>query len=152
MQIQADAHITAEVYNTAQVTHFEKFLQTYKTGRQVVPTAIKLFGLGIYAYKPEMTFAMFEKVEEQTELSKNNILPLKKVKITYYELAQREMTSKFEDVKEEYLQKSREKALENCLQHDKIKEEYYTLKQLSGATIINYCIVSVEQIGASNEG
>ena len=152
IEVEADANITAEVYNTAQITHFEKRLETYKTGRQVEQTVVKLFGLTIYSFKPEMPFAMFEKVEEKASLSKNNILPLEKVTTTYFELAQREVESKFEDVKEEYLAKSREKALENCLQHDKIKEEYYTLKQASGATIINYCVVSVEQIGEKDEG
>ena len=152
MSIQADANITAEVYNTAQITHFEKFLETYKTGRQVEQTYVQLFGLTIYSYKPEMSFSMFEKVERKTSISKNNILPLEKVTTTYFELAQREVESKFEDVKEEYLAKSQEKALENCLKHDKIKEEYYTLKQISGATIINYCVVSVEQIGETDEG
>lgn len=147
MKVEAKAEIEAEVYNEASVDHYDKFIEVKRTGRKAEQNDIKLFGLSIYRFKEDINFEMYEVEYEDVDLIRNLFLPFKMQKTVYYELSETLVESRFEDVKDEYIEKAREKALENCLDCDKIKEEYYTLRHLSGVTIVNYCIVSEEQIG-----
>jgi len=71
-------------------------------------------------------------------------------KIIYFETDTRVVESVFEDVKDEYVQKSREKALKNVSKDDKIVNEYYTIKSLNSVTIVHYCVVSSGLIGGAD--
>lgn len=146
-QVEAKAEIVAEVYNTASVDHYEKYVEIKRTGNTIVQNEIRLFGLNIYQFKEDLNFEMYEVEYEDVELIKNLFLPFKIRKATYYELSESIVESKFEDVKDEFIEKAKQKALENCEVCDIIIEEYYTLRHLAGVTIVNYCIVSEEQIG-----
>ena len=149
-QVQARANIFADVYNVGTSEHFEKRIEIYRTGRTIDKSEVKILGLTVYSHG-QNRFKNFEIEERERLLSKNNILPLKIKKTIFYETAQRVVESKFDDEKEIYLQKSRENALSNCDEHDKIKEEYYTIHHVGGVTIVNFCVITEEQVGVINE-
>lgn len=149
-EVKANAKIYAEIYNQGEETHFEKRIETYQTGKQTETSFVTLFGVTLYSNDKMPKFESFEKIEMVTDFSNNNLLPLKMHKITYFETSTRVVESVFEDVKEEYVQKSREKALENVSKDDKIINEYYTIKSLNTVTIVHYCIVTSGLIGGED--
>lgn len=145
--VKANAKIYAEIYNQGKVEHFEKRIEVFKTGKQKKTSFVTLFGVTLYSNDGAPKFSSFERVEKVTDFSNNNLLPLKMHEITYFETATKVVESAFEDVKDEYVQKSREKALENVAKDDKIINEYYTIKSLNSVTLVNYCIVTSGLIG-----
>lgn len=145
--VEAKAEIVAEVYNEGSVDHYESYIDVSRTGKTVEENVIKLFGLGIYNFKEDVNFAMYEVEYEEIDLSENLFLPFKMHKTVYYELEEKLIESNFDEVKDEFVEKAKQKALENCSNCDTIIEEFYTLRHLSGVTIVNYCIISEEQIG-----
>lgn len=146
-KVEAKGEVFADVYNEGSCDHYETYIQVERTGKTVEQNVITLFGLPIYNFKESVDFDMYEVEYEDLDLTSNLFLPFKMRKTIYYELEEKVINSKFEDVKEEYIAKAKEKALENCDNYDKIIDEFYTLRYLSGVTIINYCIVTAEQIG-----
>ncbi len=149
-QVEARAKIEADVYNEASVDHYEKFVEIKRTGRTSQSSEISLFGLKIYSFAEENNFKMFESEFEDVDLSKNLILPFKMRKTTFFELEENVIISNFEDVADEYVSKAKEKALEKCENCDTIKEEFHTIRHLSGVTIVNFCVVTQEEIGVLN--
>ncbi|MGN1200921.1 MAG: sporulation protein YqfD [Candidatus Caccovivens sp.] len=149
-KVEAKASIEAEVYNEGSVDHYECFIEVKRTGRVCQSNEITLFGLKIYSFSDENNFAMYECEYEDVDLVKNIMLPFKMRKTFIYELEEKTINSKFEDVADEYIAKAKEKALEKCQDCDTIKEEFYTLRHLSGVTIVNYVIVTQEKIGVYN--
>ena len=147
MKTAAKAVIYADVYNEGSADHYDNFVEVYRTGRTCEESVVMLFGLEIYRFETENNFEKYEVEESESDLSKNNFLPFKLKKIKYFELKERVVESNFEDVKDEYVKKARENALAKCSDCDKIIEEYYTLRHLSGVTIVNYCIITQEEIG-----
>ncbi len=145
-KVEARAEILAEVYNEGQSEHYETYIEVRRTGKAVVQDEIKLFGLTIYTFKEEMNFKMFETETDEVPLIKNLFLPFKMKKTTYYELCENKIISKFEDVEQQFVSKAKAKALENCEDYAKMKEEFYTLRHLQGMTIVNFCIITEENI------
>lgn len=146
-EVEAKAEIFAEVYYQGSVDHYEKFIEIKRTGKTAIQNDITLFGLNIYQFKENFEFKMYEAEYEDIDLIDNLFLPFKIRKTTYYELSENLIETKFEDVKNQFIEKAKQKALENCENCDTIIEEFYTLRHLSGVTIVNYCLVSAEQIG-----
>ncbi len=151
-KVEAKAKIWADVYNEGSVDHYENFIEINRTGRVCEQNEITLFGLTIYSFKDEINFKMYETEYEDVDLIKNIFLPFKMHKTKIYELEEKVVQTKFEDVKEEYIEKAKTKALEKCENCDTIIEEFYTLRHLSGVTIVNYCIITQEEIGVYDVG
>lgn len=149
-KVEAKAKIEAEVYNEASVDHYESYIEVKRTGKVCVSNEITLFGLKIYSFSDENNFKMYECEYEDVDLVKNLLLPFKMHKIYIYELEENVVNTKFEDVSEIYISKAKEKALEKCENYDTIKDEFYTLRHLSGVTIVNYVIITQEEIGDYN--
>lgn len=147
--VETRAEILAQVFNEGSCDHYESFIQVERTGKKVEESEVTLFGLSIYKFKQDVNFSLYEVEYENIDLTNNLFLPFKLKKTIYYELEEKVVESKFEDVQDEYIAKAREKALENCENCDTIIEEFYTLRHLSGITIVNYCIVTQEQIGGT---
>ncbi len=150
-KVEAQAEIIADVYNEGSADHYETYIEVTRTGRVAMQNEITLFGLTIYTFKEDFEFEMYEVETEYVNLIENLFLPFKIRKTFIYELVENVIESDFEDVKEEYIEKAREKALENVENCDTIKEEYYTLRHLAGVTIVNYCIVTEESIATYSE-
>lgn len=146
-KVEAKAEIFAEVYCEGSADHYETYINVSRTGRKIEQNQITLFGLPIYSFKEDLNFQMYESEVEEIDLSKNLFLPFKIQKTTFYELEQHTIVSNFEDVKDEFVEKAKEKALEKCEHYELLKEEFYTTRHLAGVTIINFCIVTEEEIG-----
>ncbi len=146
-KVEAKAEILADVYYEAEVSHSEHIVEVLRTGRFVERNEIKLFGLVIYSYKEKIPYKMYEVEREDVKLNKNVLLPFTMEKVKVYELVENVVESKFEDVKDEFIEKARQKTLENIKNYDKIKEEFYNITNQADVTIVNYCIVIEENMG-----
>lgn len=146
-KVEAKAEILADVYYESSVSHSERIVEVKRTGKVVEQNEIYLFGLKIYSFKENIPFKMYEIEREDVKLTNNLFLPFKMQKIKIFELEEKVIESTFEEVKEEYVEKARQKALENIEFCDKIKEEFYSLRHQAGVTIVNYCIITEEDVG-----
>ncbi len=146
-KVEAKAEIMGEVYNLGESQHFSSRVEVSRTGKTIVQNSVLLFGLEIYTFKEENNFKLFETESEDINLIKNLPLPFKLKKTTFFELQEKTIESNFEDVKDEFIEKARQKALQNVENCDKIIEEFYTLRHQSNATFVDYCIVTKEPIG-----
>ncbi len=150
--VEAEAEIVADVYNEGSADHYETYIEVKRTGNVAVQNEITLFGLTIYSFKEDFDFQMYEVEYEEVNLVENLFLPFKIRKTYIYELTENVIVTDFEDVKDEYIEKARENALENVEDCDTIKEEYYTIRHIAGVTIVNYCIVTEESIATTYSG
>lgn len=148
LSVEAEAEILAEVYSIGTAEHCERKIEINRTGKTCERCDVMLFGLNIYTFADENNFSMFETEVEEIDMVKNLVLPFKIKKTTFFELEEKIIESKFEDVKDEYVQKARQKALEIIENCDTIKEEFYTFRHVSGVTVVSYCITTEEEIGA----
>ena len=152
MEVEADAKIEADVYWQGSVDHYDKRVEVVRTGRYFDNDQILLFGLEIYKHNSDQKFDMYETEISVQKLSKNLLLPFVLKKTRHFELKEVVVESNFAQVQDEYVEKAKTKALEICKNCDTIKEEFYTLRYLSGVTVVNYCIVTQEEIGEKNAG
>ncbi|MBP3619981.1 MAG: sporulation protein YqfD [Clostridia bacterium] len=146
-QVEAKAQICGEVYNQASIDHYDKKIEIRRTGRMVELHQIELFGLKVYSFSEEFDFKMYEVEHQETNLAKNLLLPFVLRKTFVYEIEEVLIEKSFEQAKEECVEKARQKALKNCEDCDIILYEFYTTRQLSGVTIVTYCIVTEQNIG-----
>ncbi len=146
-KVEAKAEILADIYYESSVSHSEHFIEVTRTGNVVEQNDIYLFGLKIYSFKQDIPFKMYEVEKENVKLTNNLFLPFKMQKIKIYELVENIIETTFYEVKDEYIEKARQKALENIENCDKIKEEFYNLRHQVGVTILDYCIITEENVG-----
>lgn len=149
--VEAKAEIVGEVYNQGAVDHYETRLEVRRTGKVAEKHEISLFGLTIYTFVDEFDFKLYEVEMQQTNLAKNLILPFVMKKTFIYEIEEVKIEESFEAVKNRLIEKAREKALKNCQECDIILYEFHTTRELAGVTIVNYCIVTEENIGGNND-
>lgn len=152
MQVEASARIEADVYWQSSVDHYDKQIEVVRTGRYFDCNEVLLFGLKIYSHQAETNFDMYETEISVQKISKNMLLPFVQKRTRFYELETMVIETNFADVREQYIEKAKTKVLEICPSCDTIKEEFYTLRHLSGVTIVSYCIITQEEIGEKNVG
>lgn len=149
-KVEAKAEIYGEVYNLASVDHYDKKIEVRRTGRKAKLHEVGLFGLKIYAFKEDFDFKMYEVETQETNMAKNLLLPFVLKKTYVYEIEEILVEKSFDEEKTQCIEKAKENALKNCNNCDIIKYEFYTTRQLSGVTIVTYCIVTEENIGGKN--
>lgn len=149
--VMANAEITLDIYHTSSIMHFENRVELIRTGEEAEILEVLLFNLPIYINSKSMNFTLYETVVEEQALIKNNILPLKLKRTTYYELEEVKLHETFEEAKERLVEEAREKALLNSGGCDIIKDEYYTVEENENSVTINYCIVEEVKVGKVDE-
>lgn len=143
--VKAEAEITARVWYVGKQTHFAKKLQTVKTGKVERYVNLTFLGLNLTSnFQKEPSFSSFETVKNTTCISKNNILPIYRQEILYYETKQILVEENFDDVKENILQKAKEMALNLVGKCDIIKREFYSTNSQNEITFVEY-VVEVER-------
>ena len=145
--VDPKAEITLETYTIGSYTHFDDRIEITKTGKTLILDEVLLNGLVIYTNNAANNFELYETNVEYLDVSQNNLLPLKLRRTTYYELQTQEIHETFEEVEDEIVALAKEKALENSENYDIIKEEFYNVKHLSGATMVEYVIVGEKTFG-----
>ncbi len=145
--VEAKAEIVGEVYNQGSVDHYETRIEVRRTGKVVEMHEICLFGLPIYTFADKFDFELYEVEMQQTNLAKNLILPFVMKKTFIYEIEEVKIEERFEDAKDRLIEKARENALKNCEECGIILYEFHTTRELPGVTIVNYCVVTEENIG-----
>ena len=79
-----------------------------RTGKSQTIYSLTLFGLEIYKHDEKSSFENYEEIENEQDLSHNNILPLKYKKKTIYELKEVIKQVDFDAEKQNYLEKAKQ--------------------------------------------
>ena len=104
------AEITANIYIIEQSSIKRVERSLIRTGRTINEYQYKLFNLNIFSGKNKNSFALFEIVSYNENVSK--LIPLSRDVKVYYELTEKEVVHDFEQEKEELISKSQIKARE----------------------------------------
>lgn len=138
------AEIWADIWLIGSETHYDYQIITQRTGQSISTSDIYLLGLLIYSSANKCEYVKYEKEESISYLNKNNILPFKLNKVTYYEIETKEIIEDFSNVKEDIIEKARKKTLIFLQENEIIKEEKITIKEAGGRHEVN-CLVTVNR-------
>lgn len=141
------AEVWADVWLNGNEVHYDYYITTQRTGNSMTVSEVYLYDLLIYSSANHCNYEDYESEQSQDYLNKNNILPFVLKKTTYFELETKQYFQEFSLVKEEIIQKAREKALIFLQENEIIKEENYTIREGGGIHEVNYLLTVNRNIG-----
>ncbi len=142
------AEIYADIWLGESETHYDYYISTIRTGNQFTKSEIYLGKLLIYSNISENPYKQFETKEKSQCISKNNILPLYRKQVVYYETVTKEVIEEFSEVKDQIIEKARQKALIFLQENEIIKDENYTIREDDGGSHkVDYVITVNRNIG-----
>ena len=146
-QVTPIAKITMDVWISESVAHYDYRLETRRTGKKVISSYVKLGELVIYSHEEKNNFKEYELESYSRSLTKNLLLPFKLEKMVYYETQTDEIVEPFEEVKEEVIQKAREKTLIFLDKNAIIIDENYVIKDAGNVHNVIYTITTSVTLG-----
>ena len=146
-QVTPIAKITMDVWISESVAHYDYRLETRRTGNKVISSYVKLGELVIYSHEEENNFKEYELESYSRSLTKNLLLPFKLEKMVYYETQTDEIVEPFEEVKEEVIQKAREKTLIFLDKNAIIIDENYVIRDAGNVHNVIYTITTSVTLG-----
>lgn len=146
-QVTPIAKITMDVWISESVAHYDYRLETRRTGKKVISSYVKLGELVIYSHEEENNFKEYELESYSRSLTKNLLLPFKLEKMVYYETQTDEIVEPFEEVKEEVIQKAREKTLIFLDKNAIIIDENYVIRDAGNVHNVIYTITTSVTLG-----
>ncbi len=141
-QVTPSAKITANVWFSESITHYDYRLETKRTGKKIVSSFVKLGDLVIYSHDRENNFQEYEVESYSQPLTKNLLLPFTLEKIVYYQTQTDEIIEPFEEVQEEVIEKAREKTLIFLDKNAIIIDENYIIKDAGSVHNVIYTITT----------
>lgn len=141
-QVTPLAKITANVWFSESITHYDYRLETKRTGKKIVSSFVKLGDLVIYSHDRENNFQEYEVESYSQPLTKNLLLPFTLEKIVYYQTQTDEIIEPFEEVREEVIEKAREKTLIFLDKNAIIINENYIIKDAGSVHNVIYTITT----------
>ena len=141
-QVTPSAKITANVWFSESITHYDYRLETKRTGKKIVSSFVKLGDLVIYSHDRENNFQEYEIESYSQPLTKNLLLPFTLEKIVYYQTQTDEIIEPFEEVREEVIEKAREKTLIFLDKNAIIIDENYIIKDAGSVHNVIYTITT----------
>lgn len=146
-EVVPKAEIWADIWISASETHYDYLISTTRTGKELAISEVYLYDMLIYSSAKKCEFKEFEICQTSSYLNKNNILPFIIKKTTYYELKTEETFQDFSNVKDDIIEKARQKALIFLQENEIIKEEKYTIREGGGLHEVNYLVTVNRNIG-----
>lgn len=141
-QVTPSAKITANVWFSESITHYDYRLETKRTGKKIVSSFVKLGDLVIYSHDRENNFQEYEIESYSQPLTKNLLLPFTLEKIVYFQTQTDEIIEPFEEVQEEVIEKAREKTLIFLDKNAIIIDENYIIKDAGSVHNVIYTITT----------
>ena len=141
-QVTPSAKITANVWFSESITHYDYRLETKRTGKKIVSSFVKLGDLVIYSHDRENNFQEYEVESYSQPLTQNLLLPFTLEKIVYYQTQTDEIIEPFEEVREEVIEKAREKTLIFLDKNAIIINENYIIKDAGSVHNVIYTITT----------
>ncbi len=139
------AEIKAKIFIIGSCSISETEMVLQRTGNVIVEYKYQLFNSNIFSGRNKNSFAFFESLEYTKYIS--DLIPLKRTKIVYYELALVEVTHDFASEQEQLIEKAYNLALE------KLPSNYQLLDETSSVTIVEnkmYATTTLTIIGVIN--
>lgn len=141
------AEIIADVWISQSLKHFDKVIQTERTGNDVTISQVYLGKVLLYNQNKSVNFSQYEEETSVEELTKNLIFPLSLKRTTYFETQTIEKVEPFEENKEKIIADTRTKALIFLNKNEIIKEESYLIKEEATCHEVVYNLTVSRNIG-----
>ena len=145
------AEIWADIWVSGTEIHYDYQIISQRTGESRTNSQIYLFDKLIYSNAKKCDYLEYEMEKQSSYLNKNNILPFVLTKVTYYEVKTMEIFKDFSTVKDDIIEKARQKALIFLQENEIIKEEKITLKEGGGIHEVDVLLTVNRNIGENNE-
>lgn len=146
-EVMAKAQIDVNVWISESITHYDYRLQTERTGNKIVNNEIKIGSLTIYSYGQDNYFKDYEEECYTKSLTPNFLLPLKIERTIFYETVTKEIIQPFDEVREQIIEKARQKTLIFLDENAIILNENYTIKDAGDVHKVTYTITTSQTIG-----
>lgn len=143
--IEAKAEIYAEIWSEFRYTHYEQSVQVVETGKQISSRQISIFGIVFFDKVESIEFEKYKTEISEIKL-KNVILPIKIKQTIYKELKEIQITSNFEEEKEQIINECKQNALQNLKNSDIIKSEDFSITDGQGFTNVCYVIIAERKV------
>lgn len=140
------AEIEARVWYSFKTEHADSKIECRRTGNTQKVENLLFLGLNLTSTKNECKYASFEVEVKTICISNNNILPIYKQCITYYEMETIVIEEKFEENKEKIFENTKQKALLYLNKYDIIENEHFNVSEVNGNHFIEYVIEVVKRI------
>ena len=140
------AEIEARVWQTFKTEHKESKIVSRRTGKEQVVENLIFMGLNLTNFHNECDFPSYELKIDTICISNNNILPIYRQKITYYEMETILIEEKFEENKEKIFEEIKQKALLYLDKCDIIKNEYFNVNKINGQYVVEYVVEIIKRI------
>lgn len=126
----AEANIYISGWVSGVVDFFGSKIVYERTGKSVTSSYLNMFGIDLFNnFQPE--YANFEIERSEVFISQNNLLPLKRVLCTCFEVVAVEKPVEFEIVKEELVKRSRDIAQQNLPANAQDIQESVIIRDIS---------------------
>lgn len=139
-KVEPKAEIFARIYISENQDWYDTEMVSIRTGKKQTATTISAFGLNIFLNKQKCKFDKYEMISSTVAISKNNILPIYRETITYYELKTTMQENDFQEKKLEVLENLKQKALEKITKYDIIENEREKITSVAGKNTLNFVL------------
>lgn len=147
MAVEPKAEIFADVWLTGNETHCESYYENFRTGQKLIENEVFVLGLKVYSKKVECLYTSFDVETTTKKLNQGNLLPFTLKSTIYYETETRLVEIAFEDIKDEVIEKARQKSLQKLEDCEIIKEERSVVKQVGDIFTVSYIITVSRNLG-----
>lgn len=142
--VKPQAKIIAKVWYVGQEKHMEKKVETVRTGKKQTVSFLTFLGIPLSTQNQGCTFETYEVEQSSVCISTNNFLPIYRHFKVFYQTKQITVEQPFESVKEQILQKAKQKSLNLLGEYDIIKKEYFNITSNAQITFVEY-VIEVEK-------
>ena len=139
--VEAKAEIYAKVYLKEQESFYDMQIITQRTGKSI--NMINLYSLGVKIFSNQKQIELFENYETEKSVKKislNNILPVYKETITFFETQTIQVKNDFEQKKLEILTNLKQKTLKKVAEYDIIENERQNIFSTAGKNTVEYVL------------
>lgn len=133
---KANAVVSATTWFTSTETYQKIANKKTRTGKKCVESYFSIFKLKLPISKKQNSFKNFDSEENESYVFVNNILPVKKITKTFFEVEITPVKQDFEKDKESIVQRCKENAIKSVPQNLKVERTFETIAETEDAFVV----------------
>lgn len=133
---KANAVVSATTWFTSTETYQKIANKKTRTGKKCVESYFSIFKLKLPISKKQNSFKNFDSEENESYVFVNNILPVKKITKTFFEVEITPVKQDFEKDKESVVQRCKENAIKSVPQNLKVERTFETIAETEDAFVV----------------
>lgn len=137
IECNVNAKVKAKVWFSSSEFFYNEVTENVRTGKRVEESEYLLFNKVVDKNAVEVDFEQFEKEEKYQYVFQNNILPLVKKSVIYYETTPVIVTQNFEEKRDELLASCYEKAHSQMPFDIEISRKFDVIEEIEGGFVVS---------------